>query len=152
MLIEKSELCGLIPHAGTMCLLDGVLDWDEDSITCIATSHLEADNPLRHAGQLASVHLLEYGAQSIAVHGALLARRAGTTQGPGYLAALQDVELQRDYLDDITAPLEIRAQRIASAAECLLYSFGIGTDSQMLVTARATIFLQEFVHNQATRT
>ena len=152
MLIEKSELCGLIPHAGTMCLLGGVLDWDEDSITCIATSHLDADNPLRHAGQLASVHLLEYGAQSIAVHGALLARRSGTTQGSGYLAALQAVELQREYLDGITTPLEIRAQRIASAAECLLYSFGISTGPHMLATARATIFLQEFVNTQDTRT
>lgn len=150
MLIEKSELCGLIPHAGTMCLLGGVLDWDEDSITCIATSHLDADNPLRHADQLSSVHLLEYGAQSIAVHGALLARRTGNTQGPGYLAALQDVELHRESLDGISGALEIRAQRIATAAECLLYSFGVSTESQVLAKARATIFLQEYMYNQDT--
>lgn len=148
MLIEKSELCRLIPHAGTMCLLGGVLDWNEDSITCIATSHLDADNPLRHAGQLASVHLLEYGAQSIAVHGALLARRAGNTQGPGYLAALQDVELQREYLDGITGPLDIRAHRIATADDCLLYRFGVSSQSHALAKARATIFLQDVLHNE----
>lgn len=141
MLIDKSELCSLIPHAGAMCLLGGVRAWDEDTITCIATSHFDTNNPLRHAGQLSSVQLLEYGAQAMAVHGALLARRAGKVQGSGYLASLQDVDLQLEFIDDITSPLEITAHRLAHAANCLMYRFSVSAHAAPLVSARATIFL-----------
>ena len=37
----------LIPHAGTMCLLERVVEWTDAMIACRATSHTGADNPLR---------------------------------------------------------------------------------------------------------
>ncbi|UCE90426.1 MAG: hypothetical protein JSW10_06340, partial [Pseudomonadota bacterium] len=77
MPIERDELCSLIPHAGTMCLLHTVEQWDEVSIVCTAISHHEADNPLCSKGALGAVHALEYGAQAMAVHGGLLAREKG---------------------------------------------------------------------------
>ncbi|HYN38384.1 MAG TPA: hypothetical protein VES39_03940, partial [Rhodospirillales bacterium] len=61
MLIGRAELAMLIPHAGSMCLLDGVLAWDDLSITCIAHTHRVADNPLRQGGRLAGLNAVEYG-------------------------------------------------------------------------------------------
>ena len=142
MLIDREALCGLIPHAGRMCLLSGVLDWSEDSILCTAISHRESDNPLRAEGRLASVHLLEYGAQAMAVHGRLLADDPSGIPVAGYLAALQDVELHQEFLDDVIEPLEIRAHKLAASDQCLMYRFTVAAAERVLVSARATIVLR----------
>ncbi|PYK43074.1 MAG: 3-hydroxylacyl-ACP dehydratase, partial [Verrucomicrobia bacterium] len=42
--IEKAEIRTLIPHAGSMCLLDSVLDWDDESIVCITNTHRDPTN------------------------------------------------------------------------------------------------------------
>ncbi len=139
MLIGKEELCSLIPHAGSMCLLEGVLDWNAGEIRCSALSHTDPANPLRSNAGLASVHLLEYGAQAMAVHGGLLARESGTRVLPGYLAALRDVVLQQEFIDHITAPLTIHAQMIATLADSFMYRFSVIAGDTELACARATV-------------
>jgi len=139
MLIGKEELCGLIPHAGSMCLLEGVIDWNSGEIHCSALSHTDPANPLRSKAGLASVHLLEYGAQAMAVHGGLLARESGTRVLPGYLAALHDVVLQQEFIDQITAPLTIHAHMIASLADSFMYRFSISAEHIALASSRATV-------------
>ena len=139
MLIGKTELCDLIPHAGSMCLLDSVLEWNESSIICTAVSHNDGANPLRNNGRLASVHLIEYGAQAMAVHGGLLARQSGECPLPGYLAALRDVILQQDFIDQIQTPLKVHAHKIASASNSFIYRFTISSDEKLLASARATV-------------
>ena len=44
--LGRDEILALIPHGGAMCLLDVLLNWDADHITCL--SH-RAGNPLRHS-------------------------------------------------------------------------------------------------------
>lgn len=87
-----------MPHAGTMVLLDRVIDWDRDCIVCAATSHLDPANPLIHAGHLASVCGVEYALQAAALHGAL--RAGGHPQPTGYAASLRDIVLHVHRLDD----------------------------------------------------
>jgi predicted hotdog family 3-hydroxylacyl-ACP dehydratase len=65
-----------------MCLLDEVGGWDDEAIHARSASHRAAGNPLRSDGQLRAVHLCEYGAQAMAVHGGLVARAAGTRAEP----------------------------------------------------------------------
>src|SRR5262252_1652363 len=91
--INKAQIRTLIPHSGTMCLLDEVTQWDDRSITCLTNTHHEPANPLRRDGCLSAVHAFEYGAQAAAVHGGLRARSVGATAPPGYLAALRDAHL-----------------------------------------------------------
>ena len=55
-----------------MCLLEGVSSWDERSIRCIAVSHRDPGNPLAADGHLGAACGVEYAAQAMAVHGALL--------------------------------------------------------------------------------
>src|SRR5205809_7463237 len=87
--IDKAEIRRLIPHAGTMCLLDSVLGWDDESIVCTTNTHRDEANPLRRNGRLSALHALAYGAQAAALHGRLRARAAGPTAPPGSLAALR---------------------------------------------------------------
>ncbi len=63
----------LLPHAGRMRLIDSVISYDEQSIVCESDSHRAADHPLAEAGVLSIICGLEYGAQAMAIHGALLA-------------------------------------------------------------------------------
>ena len=61
-----------IPHAGRMCLLDALHSWTADGLHCSATGHAALDHPLRSAGGLLAPCAIEYAAQAMALHGALL--------------------------------------------------------------------------------
>src|SRR5215472_13155556 len=99
-MLAKTDWAHLIPHQGAMCLLDAVLAWDDDGIHASTDSHSRADHPLRGEHGLHAVHLAEYGAQAMAVHGALLARRQGeAAPRPGRLVSLRDVALAVEYVD-----------------------------------------------------
>ena len=141
-IIDKSEIRTMIPHSGTMCLLDGVVSWDEDSILCVTNTHRDRDNPLRRDGRLAAVNALEYGAQAAAVHGGLRARAAGTTAPPCYLAALRNARLHLERFDDLTAPLEIRAQRLFGDAGNTIYQCVISAGDIPVADGRVTIMLR----------
>lgn len=140
MIIGRDELCSLIPHAGRMCLLDGVVSWDEQAIECVSRTHLDPDHPLRHNGELSVVHGLEYGAEAMAVHGGLLARAAGNRWSPGYLVAIRDARFgSLPRLDDLLAPLRVQARRLGGAEGDLLYRFEVVGEAKVIVTARATV-------------
>ena len=140
-LIDKQTLCGLIPHGGLMCLLDGVDFWDDGRIRCHSRSHSAPDNPLREGGVLAAVHAVEYGAQAMAVHGGLLARAQGLALRPGVLAGLRDVRLFVDRLDDGAELLRVEATRLMASGDSFLYSFDVHLDQRLAASARATVIV-----------
>ena len=76
-MLPKSDWAHLIPHAGAMCLLDEVVEWDAQRLHARSATHQQPDNPLRADGRLHAVNLCEYAAQAMAVHGALREREAG---------------------------------------------------------------------------
>ena len=119
-MLDSSQLAALIPQAGSMCLLDTVEEWAAEWIRCSARSHTDSANPLRRRGQLAALHLVEYGAQAMAVHGALLAQ--GGPQ-PGMIGALRDVRCHAARIDDLMQPLEVLATRRLARSDGLIYDF-----------------------------
>ncbi len=78
--LDHAWIAAHIPHQGSMCLLDAVLRWDTQHVACSATSHGDPSNPLRQFGRLGAACGIEYAAQAMAVHGALLAQHG---RGPG---------------------------------------------------------------------
>lgn len=129
----------LIPHSGTMCLLDEVTQWDDRSISCVTNTHHDPANPLRRAGCLSALHAFEYGAQAAAVHGGLRARSVGTTAPSGYLAALRDAHLHAVRLDDITSPLQIYANHLFGDGANTIYECRVSADNALLASGRITI-------------
>ena len=125
-----------------MCLLDSVIDWDDDTITCLSETHRDPNNPLRRKDRLGAVSALEYGAQAAAVHGGLRAQAAGTTAPPGYLAALRDVQLNVERLDNIDAPLLVKARRLFGEAVNTVYECEISANDKILARGRVTIILR----------
>ena len=122
-----------------MCLLDEVLNWDDEHIVCLSRSHRALDHPLRSEDRLSSLHGLEYGAQAMAVHGALLAREQNEQIGPGYLAALRQVELNVDWLHDIEGPIEVEATRLMGQGGQFIYEIRLREAGRPLLRARATV-------------
>lgn len=143
MLIGRAALCDLIPHAGSMCLLDGVQQWDAEQIVCTSHSHLDKNNPLRKNGRLSSLHALEYGAQAMAVHGGLLAQQRGEQAPPGYLAALRDARLLLPRLDNLDGPLVVTATQLMVSAGNLMYTLRVESQNQLVASARATVITQQ---------
>jgi len=130
-----------IPHQGSMCLLDRVEDWDENTISCRADSHRKADNPLRAHGQLGAACGIEYAAQAMAVHGALLAPQESATAKVGYLVSVRGSRLYVPRLDDIEDELEIEASCITRSENNILYQFSISATGKLLIEGRATVIV-----------
>ena len=139
--LDHEGIAGLIPHAGRMCLLARVEAWDARRIRCGATSHTEADHPLRSASGLLASAAIEYAAQAAAVHGALTARAAGGVAAPGFLASARGVRLHRLRLDDLAGELAIETEQLAGADRQLLYAFTVRHAGATVVDGRLAVVL-----------
>lgn len=142
MKLDRQGIEVLIPHAGGMCLLDTVVDWDEKQIQCLTRSHQLPDNPLRRGDELHSLHLAEYGAQAMAVHGGLLAQAEGRMAAPGFLAMLRNLQLHCQRVDDIDGPLAVTASQLLAADSGWTYQFEVRHDNRLLADGRVTVMLQ----------
>lgn len=140
MRLDRHWIASQIPHQGLMHLLDSVSQWDENEIVCIASSHRSKNLPLRQHGRLGAVCGVEYAAQAMAVHGALLSttKNEGSRPAPGYLISVRDVYLKVSRLDDIAGNLTITAQKIAENG-ALLYQFVVSSQESKLLHGRAAI-------------
>jgi predicted hotdog family 3-hydroxylacyl-ACP dehydratase len=138
-MLAKAEWQHLIPHAGGMCLLDRVLAWDAAAIHLGTDSHRAPDNPLRSDGRLRAVHLCEYGAQAMAVHGGLLAQRVGAVAAPGLLVSLRAVTLQVARIDDLAGALDVHAEKLAASEASWQYAFRIEHDGRVIASGRAAV-------------
>src|SRR5689334_15527305 len=90
---ERIDIAALVPHQGAMCLWQDVVEHDAQRVRLRTASHRDPANPLRSDGRLRALHLCEYGAQAMAVHGGLLAREGGAPVRAGMLVALRGVAL-----------------------------------------------------------
>jgi predicted hotdog family 3-hydroxylacyl-ACP dehydratase len=143
-MIPKTDWAHLIPHTGSMCLLDAVEAWDEHAIHATSEGHTRADHPLRSAQGLHAVHLAEYGAQAMAVHGALLARASGAeTARPGRLVSLRDVQLFAEYVDTCDGHLDVHAECLQASEASAQYLFRVEHRGRLLASGRAAVIHPE---------
>lgn len=137
--LGRDAIARLVPHQGTMCLLDRALHWDAERIECEADSHREPANPLRRDGALPAVCGLEYALQAMALHGALLA--GGTPQRAGYLSSLRDVTLGATRLDTVSGALHVVATSLVAESQGFVYRFEVRGEGRILLSGQAAIIL-----------
>lgn len=145
--LDRDAIAARIPHAGSMCLLDEVVHWDDRRIECTAafgrsvaagTHPLESPLSPRSTGQsphvpgaVPATAAIEYAAQAMAVHGTLMleARKPSDPQDAkprrGFLAGLRSVQLHCRWLDGRWSTLVIRAERFAGDDVQVLYDFEV---------------------------
>ena len=148
MHLNRAWIESRIPHRGRMCLLDEVIAWSAERVSCRSSTHREADNPLRAYGRLGIACGIEYAAQAMAVHGALVAPASSSTAegspmagspAAGFLAAVRGVRFHSLRLDDVQGDLICDAVRMAGDATTALYDFELRSDAALLLSGRATV-------------
>jgi predicted hotdog family 3-hydroxylacyl-ACP dehydratase len=131
-----TDIAGLLPHAGTARMIERVMHWDREHMVAATARHRAMDNPLRKDGRLAAVHLAEFGAQAMAIHGGLLNRAAGIAPKPALLVSVRDLTLRRDYVDDLPGELEVTARVLLASAAGFQYSFEVHHAGELIASGR----------------
>jgi predicted hotdog family 3-hydroxylacyl-ACP dehydratase len=146
--LDHAAIAALVPHAGSMCLLERALAWDETALVCSASSHRDPANPLRTPSGLLAPCAIEYAAQAMALHGALLGHaslqpsKPGAQPGkPGFLASARGVRFARLRLDDLAGDLRVEVRRQAGDAQQILYAFSVTHAGDTVAEGRATVVL-----------
>ena len=119
--MNRTQIAELMPHKGDMMLLDKLISWSEDQISCLGwTPGLEL-HPLREdvSGKpsLPAFNALEYAAQAIALHGILKGQVGETGPRSAFIAGLQELSWsQRDLLDK-DWPLILKGEAIGGLGD-----------------------------------
>ena len=137
-MLGPAEVAELLPHGQPMVLIDRVEAWSGEAITCRATSHRNADNPLAGGEGLSILCGVEYAAQAMALHGALNAGEAGR---PGVLAGLRELRWSVDRLDRVAGDLLISAELLMAEGRGSIYRFSLAGSDGELMTGQATVVL-----------
>ena len=134
-MLDRAAIEALVPHAGTMCLIDEVERVDATRIVCVSRQHLSMDNPLRRNGRLSAVHAIEFAAQAAALHGALCL----STHSPpraGMLVSVRGCRLHVGTLDEAVGALRIEARRTAAAKSLASYEFDVSSQGGRVADGR----------------
>jgi predicted hotdog family 3-hydroxylacyl-ACP dehydratase len=136
--LSRDRIEHLLPHSGTMFLLDEVVSWDAVNIECRSRSHVASENPLAKDGRIGAVCGVEYCLQAMALHGALT---ASAPQPPGFLARIGEALFAVAYLDELGPELAVLATLIQSSPRGLSYSFTLSGAGRRAIEGRATVAL-----------
>lgn len=136
MMPDRHAIERMVPHAGSMCLLDAVTAWDAGHIACSAAGP-GATHPLARAGCVPAIAACEYAAQATAVHGALL----DDSHEPraGMLAKLMDVHLHSPWIPAGAGPLAVRAELLSRSAAGCLYAFDVAGAGAPVASGRLMV-------------
>jgi predicted hotdog family 3-hydroxylacyl-ACP dehydratase len=137
--LDRDGILALVPHQGAMCLWDEVVSWDDGRIVLRARNHRDPAHPLRDDAGLRGIHLCEYGAQAMAVHGGLRARAAGGRAAPGLLVALRGVAVHCARIDALAGAIEGEAERLVDGDNGWQYAFRVSHAGTLLAEGRAAV-------------
>lgn len=150
--LDAAGIEACIPHAGCMSLLQEVCEANEQGLTALASSHRKIDNPLRQQGRLGAACGVEYAAQAMALHGALMAQAQADESGTGlgvvrggYLVNVRDLQLLVHRLDDVATDLLVQIRQADINGAFSIYSFSLFADEQpprVLLEGTAYVLLQ----------
>jgi predicted hotdog family 3-hydroxylacyl-ACP dehydratase len=138
-----TDIFGLLPHAGTARMIERVLRFDREHLVAATTRHAAADNPLRRDGRLAGVHLAEFGAQAMAIHGGLMNRADGIAPRPALLVSVRNFECRRDFIDDLPGELQVTARVLMAGTAGFQYSFEVQHAGATLASGRVAAMVYE---------
>ena len=134
------KLAALLPHGEAMSLLASVQECSANGIRCLASSHLECDNPLRLPDGSLPVWLgVEYAAQAMALHSRLQMSEAGGRPQEGFVAVGSKVKASVACLDELGGPLCVRADVVDATADSSLYVFVISVAECELLSGRLLV-------------
>ena len=140
------ETSRYLPHSGSMCLIDEVVSIDELNINARTRSHQDKHNPLKFGDNLPAVSGIEYAAQTVALHLALIKNDNNTNdnnQALGFLAAVQNCVMHSCDLDKMTCPLDINCTQVYLDSQGgALYEFNLSAELNDILSGRLLIMFK----------
>jgi predicted hotdog family 3-hydroxylacyl-ACP dehydratase len=136
MMPDRARIAQLVPHAGAMCLLDAVTEWDAAHIACTSAGP-GATHPLARGGRVPAIAGAEYAAQATAIHGALL--EDAHEPRAGVLAKLIDVALHEAWFPAGGAKLTVRAEMLGRVADGCMYAFRVDSANEPITSGRLIV-------------
>jgi len=130
------DISELLPHRGHARLIERVVTWNETAIEVRTATHRSLDNPLRHEGRLAGVHLIEYGAQTMALHGALRSLAAGGKPKSALLVSVRNFAMRRNFIDTLDGELAISSKLQLATETSWQYSFEVTHEGEVIALGR----------------
>ncbi|MBH1965674.1 MAG: 3-hydroxylacyl-ACP dehydratase [Comamonadaceae bacterium] len=138
----RDWIAARIPHQGLMCLLDHVVLASAQEMVCTSKSHCLPNNPMRIDGMLGAACGIEYAAQAMALHGALMAELRGAERSSkGFLINVRNVSLHVDRLDDLSEDLTVSTRCEADNGDHCVYEFKLSAAERVLLQGRAMVML-----------
>ena len=132
----------LLPHRGTMLLLDAVMDWDAESATATASVHAYSWYAAEN-GSMPSWIGIELMAQTIAAHVGLSARSQGRLPKQGILLGTRAYQATMSHFP-AGALLRVNASLIFRDASGLgAYTCGISLDDIQVASAIIKVYEPE---------
>ena len=111
-----------VPHSGRMVLLEKVIAYDDDSITCSVA--IRPDSLFVRGGRVGPWVGLEYMAQTIAAHGGYLAVAAGKPVHVGFLLGTRSIDFRTGWFR-VGQTLHVTAKHIWGDERLMKYSCSI---------------------------
>ena len=136
--MQGADIAALLPHGDAMCLIERVCSCSATQIHCQVINHQQPDHPLREAGALPAMSLVEYGAQAAGIHAALN-QSVGGRPAEGYIGGIKGLELHCQSIDCIATPIDIRAECELTSANGAIYRFSAEAAGELLATGRLTL-------------
>ena len=137
--IGRESIAGMIPHAGTMCMIDAVVAWDATSLRCLSRSHHDPANPMRRPdGVLSAACGIEIAAQAMALHGRLLSK-VSAPPVRGLLVSVRDVHLGVRRLDSVAGDLVVNTKLLQGDGQGATYQFVVASEGIVLLSGRALV-------------
>lgn len=144
---DRLDLATLIPHRGESLLLDRIIDHDDE---CTVARVVVGSRSclLREDDTVPSWLVVEYMAQTIAVHEGFIARSEGRTLEIGFLVTVVGLEIQPVTLRSGQA-LQVHARRVRGrpglgvvSHHCTLHRCGEGDRLEIIADGRLSIAIR----------
>jgi 3-hydroxymyristoyl/3-hydroxydecanoyl-(acyl carrier protein) dehydratase len=151
--LTREHIAAMLPHGNALCLLDEVVHWDAESISCRCTNIANSNNPLMEHNQLDAVLLIEYAAQAAGVHAALVQAipsrviplqtiplhaehetQAAKEVRPAYIGAVKNIELLCP--PNSGAAIDIEAQCLLNNNQGAIYEVTVQQHGVVLIRGR----------------
>ena len=128
----------VVPHRGTMRLVDRLVGWDEDTVA--VELRVPEEGPFSHDDGVPAWVGVEYMAQAIAAWAGCHARRAGREPSVGFLLGTRRYQSTTPYFPAGTL-LRVEATRELLGEKGLgMFSCRILGDGEELATATVSVF------------
>jgi predicted hotdog family 3-hydroxylacyl-ACP dehydratase len=138
-----TDISGLLPHAGTARMIERVVRWDREQLVAATARHRAGDNPLRKDGRLAGVHLAEFGAQTMALHGGLLNRAERIAPKPALLVSVREFHCAHDFIEDLAGELQVTARVLMASAAGFQYTFDVHHAGALIASGRVAAMVYD---------